>query len=303
MTALPYYSTGTVSITGGGTVVTGSITVWSGVNARPGDILQVGNFQTVISDVTDTTHLAIPPWGGGSVSGASYKIFHTSPQRFAGAQAMADVSSLISLMNSAPIFGGTGDTTFVTGASTNVIVGQNSDAPTYNLITLNGDLTDAGYMGMTGGAGGDDTLYLQSPGDIQLDPIGGNVDVNGTINDVTLDNTAWTNTNVTLSSVTGTITSITSAVVRWKKIGKTVWWEFNFEINNNGTGSNALRVLNMPFTPLYKAAANGYLPQLGLGLNGYITDGTTILTFFDSTGAYPGATSRYGVISGHCQVA
>lgn len=99
MTALASYSTGTVTITSGGTTVTGSTTVWSGVNVRPGDILQVGNYQTVVSDVTDTTHLVIPPWGGGAVSGASYKIFQTSPQRFAGSQAMADVSKLVAALN------------------------------------------------------------------------------------------------------------------------------------------------------------------------------------------------------------
>jgi hypothetical protein len=103
MTALASYSIGTVSIAAGGTTATGSGTLWSGVNARPGDILQVGNFQTVISDVTDATHLVIPPWGGGAVSGAAYTIWQTSPMRFAGAQAMADVSALITQLNNSGV--------------------------------------------------------------------------------------------------------------------------------------------------------------------------------------------------------
>ncbi|WP_314960952.1 hypothetical protein [Bradyrhizobium cosmicum] len=104
MTALASYSTGTVSVSAGGTTVTGVGTIWSGTNVRPGDILQVGNFQTVISDVTDTTHLVIPPWGGGAQAGATYKIWQVSPQRFAGAQGMQAVNDLVSALNTSGYF-------------------------------------------------------------------------------------------------------------------------------------------------------------------------------------------------------
>ncbi|PDT68125.1 hypothetical protein CO675_39450 [Bradyrhizobium sp. C9] len=87
-----------------GTNVTGSGTIWSGVNVRPGDILQIGDFQTVITDVTDTAHLVIPPWGGGAQAGAAYTIWQVSPQRFAGAQAMADVSTAVGAWNSLGYF-------------------------------------------------------------------------------------------------------------------------------------------------------------------------------------------------------
>src|ERR1700694_3303738 len=99
MTPIVTYSTGTGSVAAGGTVVAGVGSIWSGVNARPGDIFQIGNFQTIISDVTDTTHLVIPPWGGGLQSAVAYKIFQVSPQRFAGAQAMQDVSTLVVALN------------------------------------------------------------------------------------------------------------------------------------------------------------------------------------------------------------
>ncbi|MBR0755626.1 hypothetical protein JQ604_25895 [Bradyrhizobium jicamae] len=104
MTALASYSTGTVSVSAGGTTVGGVGTIWSGVNARPGDILQIGNFQSVITDVTDTTHIVIPPWDGGNQSGVAYKIWKVSPQRFAGAQAMADVSTLVAALNTDGFF-------------------------------------------------------------------------------------------------------------------------------------------------------------------------------------------------------
>jgi hypothetical protein len=79
--------------------VTGVGSIWSGTNVKPGDVLQIGNFQTVISDVTDTTHLVIPPWGGGVQSGVAYKIWQVSPQRFAGAQAMQTVNDLVAAFN------------------------------------------------------------------------------------------------------------------------------------------------------------------------------------------------------------
>lgn len=99
MTAFPSYSTGTVSVSNGGTTVTGVSTIWSGVNARPGDLLQIGSFGVFISDVTDTTHLVVPPYPGTTVSGSAYKIYQTSPLRFAGGQAMVDVSALVAALN------------------------------------------------------------------------------------------------------------------------------------------------------------------------------------------------------------
>src|ERR1700722_12608305 len=108
--AFPSYSTGTVSVAANGTVVTGVSTIWSGVNARPGDLLQIGDFQTIVSDVTDVTHLVIPPWGGGAQSAVAYVIWQTSPLRFVGGQAMADVSSLIAVLNGmGTIYAVTGD--------------------------------------------------------------------------------------------------------------------------------------------------------------------------------------------------
>ncbi|WP_247903387.1 hypothetical protein [Bradyrhizobium sp. 131] len=104
MTALVSYSTGTVSVASGGTTVTGVGAIWSGTNVKPGDLLQIGNFQTVISDVTDTTHLVIPPWGGGAQSGVAYKIWQVSPQRFAGASAMATVNQLVAAFETSGFF-------------------------------------------------------------------------------------------------------------------------------------------------------------------------------------------------------
>jgi hypothetical protein len=93
------YSTGTVSVSANGTVVTGTGTIWSGINVRPGDLIQIGSVLTFVSDVTDTTHLVIPAFSGSSVSGSAYTAFQSSPLRFAGGQAMADVEALVAVLN------------------------------------------------------------------------------------------------------------------------------------------------------------------------------------------------------------
>ncbi|WP_050400354.1 hypothetical protein [Bradyrhizobium embrapense] len=104
MTALASYSTGTVSVAAGDTTVSGVGTIWSSTNVRPGDILQIGNFQTIITDVTDPTHLVIPPWGGGAQAAVAYVVWKVSSQRIAGAQAMADVSALVAALNTSGFF-------------------------------------------------------------------------------------------------------------------------------------------------------------------------------------------------------
>src|SRR5262249_45173572 len=93
-------------------------TIWSGTNARPGDLLQIGSSIAFVSDITDTAHLVIPPWGGGAQSGASYTIFQTSPLRFAGGQAMADVSALVAVLN------GMGTIYAVTGSAPDPSIGS-----------------------------------------------------------------------------------------------------------------------------------------------------------------------------------
>jgi hypothetical protein len=100
MTAFPNYTTGTVAVTNGGTVINGTGTIWSGVNARPGDDIVIGGNTVIVQDVTDTTHLVIDPWPYTTVApGAAYKIVQRSPLRFAGGDAMKDVSTLVAALN------------------------------------------------------------------------------------------------------------------------------------------------------------------------------------------------------------
>lgn len=100
MTAFPSYSTGTVAIGATATTVVGTGSNWTGQNAVPGDLLVVAGQSVIVQDVTDALHLAIDAWPFAAVTaGTAYKLYKVSPLRFAGGQAMADVSTLVSALN------------------------------------------------------------------------------------------------------------------------------------------------------------------------------------------------------------
>nr|DAH82764.1 MAG TPA: hypothetical protein [Caudoviricetes sp.] len=96
------YSTGTVSVSGGGTVVTGAGGYWSSsANVRQWDAISInGAIPVLITGVTDDTHLTIPAWQGATQAAVPYVIYQLSPLRFAGGLAMADVSAMIAAFNS-----------------------------------------------------------------------------------------------------------------------------------------------------------------------------------------------------------
>lgn len=90
------YSIGTVSVASGSTAVTGTGTLWESVNARQWDWISIDGGPLVpITDITDATHLTLALASAGDKSDAPYVIYQVSPLRFAGGQAMADVSELI----------------------------------------------------------------------------------------------------------------------------------------------------------------------------------------------------------------
>jgi hypothetical protein len=100
MTAFPTYSTGTVAIGSGATTIVGTGSNWTGVNAVPGDLIVVAGNTVIVQDVTDTLHLVIDAWPYAAVAaGAAYSIKKTSPTRFVGGQAMANVSTLVGALN------------------------------------------------------------------------------------------------------------------------------------------------------------------------------------------------------------
>lgn len=62
-----------------------------------------------------------------------------------------------------------------TGADRGIVFGQDADFSTYNALSLNGNLTDAGNTGFFGGASSDNNLYLQGANAMQFRTGGANV--------------------------------------------------------------------------------------------------------------------------------
>jgi hypothetical protein len=104
--ALPIYSTGTVSVAVGGTVVTNVGGLWSGINVKQGDFISINGLPAVlITEVTDTTHLKIPPWGGAAQTNVAYVIYQNYVGRVVGVAAAEDVGDMLErLRDQAPIY-------------------------------------------------------------------------------------------------------------------------------------------------------------------------------------------------------
>lgn len=100
--ANPTYSTGTVSVTAGGTVVTGIGTIWSGINAKAGDSLYIGAIAdpVEIKDITDVTHLTLwAPWAGSTQTSVTYTIVQDYPARVVGVAAAQDVGTMLAKLH------------------------------------------------------------------------------------------------------------------------------------------------------------------------------------------------------------
>ena len=92
---LPVYSTGTVNVSNGGTVVTGTGCMWSGINAREGDYFTRADGMALITEVTDGTHLKITPWPGATIAGGPYAIEQNYVGRVVGVAAAEDVGVML----------------------------------------------------------------------------------------------------------------------------------------------------------------------------------------------------------------
>jgi uncharacterized protein YcfJ len=57
----------------------------------------------------------------------------------------------------------TGALTATTGADRTVLIAQNSDSSTYNVISLSGSASNTGHLGFMGGATGNNSLYIDVP--------------------------------------------------------------------------------------------------------------------------------------------
>ena len=96
------YATGTVSVSDGSDVVTGTGGIWSGTNVKAGDTIYIDNRLPGIEvyEVTDSSHLLLPlEWDGGDLTSVPYTIVQNFPSRVVGVEAAKDVSKLVAALN------------------------------------------------------------------------------------------------------------------------------------------------------------------------------------------------------------
>jgi hypothetical protein len=101
---MPSYSTGTVSVSDGDTVIVAESggPIWSGVNVQAGDTIYVDNGLGVeIKDVTlsPATLTLWSPWDQGDKTGAPYIVVQDSTGRLTGMAPAQNVNKLISALN------------------------------------------------------------------------------------------------------------------------------------------------------------------------------------------------------------
>ena len=91
-----FYSTGTVSVAGGATVVTGAGTLWLTAGVLSGDsIILDGRYATIASVDSNTQVTLASAWTGANQTGASYTIRFDAPSRIKNVTLLAQVRELI----------------------------------------------------------------------------------------------------------------------------------------------------------------------------------------------------------------
>ena len=96
-----YVTSGTISVSNGGTTVTGSGTSWASgpTPLRAGDTIYTGGLVGVVASVaSNTSHTLLLPWTGATLSGAAYAVCLNAPSRQAAAKSSTAVNDLISRM-------------------------------------------------------------------------------------------------------------------------------------------------------------------------------------------------------------
>lgn len=86
-------------------------------------------------------------------------LFFIYDKRQSAARMIIDTSGNVGIGTSSP-----GAKLHVNAGGTNaILLGADTEVPTYNVISLNGSVTDAGHLGLAGGGGTDKTLYVDTP--------------------------------------------------------------------------------------------------------------------------------------------
>ena len=101
----------------------------------------------------------------------------------------------------------------------------------------------------------------------------------------------------TVTSSSGTITTVGTTVGQYTKVGNLVTLNMFLPITTNGTGAGQILVSNLPFTINSTATAYGVGREglvVGFGIFGYVNTGDNKIYLQKYDGAYPGGTG-YGL--------
>jgi hypothetical protein len=105
----------------------------------------------------------------------------------------------------------------------------------------------------------------------------------------------------TVTSITGTITTVGAVAGYYQKIGRNVFYTLDITITTNGTGASGVRA-TLPFTSDITATAAGREHQsTGFGLIGY-TAALARVDIFKYDNTYPGGNNYLLNIGGHIRV-
>jgi len=108
----------------------------------------------------------------------------------------------------------------------------------------------------------------------------------------------WSTWSPTVTSQTGTITTVGAVVARYAQAGKNVYFSLSITITTNGTGATSV-LTSVPVTP---KAANVFvgreIASTGKSLTGTLTALSTQLQLLNYDNSYPGGTGYTLVLSG-----
>jgi len=108
----------------------------------------------------------------------------------------------------------------------------------------------------------------------------------------------WSTWSPTISSATGTITTVGTVVARYAQAGKNVYFSLSATITTNGTGGGSVNV-TLPLTAKADSVFSGREDAVsGKQLQGRVGAGASTLSIFNYDNSYPGSNGAKILLGG-----